>query len=90
LGFILSELFFGTRVFNLSPNAFQQVWTKREVLQRVFYAAERGTAFGEELVVSTLGQLMVRCMDPDPEARPRVEWIGIALRLMLNSLTPLH
>jgi len=30
---------------------------------------------------------MVRCMDVDPGGRPRVEWIGIALRLMINALS---
>lgn len=87
---MIAELFFGSRVLYLSPSKFQQVWTKREVLQRVFYAAERGAAFGEDLVVSTLGQLIVRCLDPDPEGRPRVEWIGITLRLLLNSILTLH
>ena len=52
----------------------------------MFLSPERGVAYGEELVSGMLMQLMVRCMDGDPGGRPRAEWIGIALRLMINSL----
>ena len=32
-----------------------------------------------------ISYLIVSCLDPDPKKRPRIEWIGIALKLMLNS-----
>jgi hypothetical protein len=78
---------FKSRVLSLSPLKFQQVYSRREVPSRLFLSAERGTAYGEELLSETLLQLMVRCMDVDPGGRPRVEWIGIALRLMINALS---
>lgn len=73
-------------MLDLKVPRFQHVYSRKEVLSRVFFAAERATAYGDELVLSMLGMMMVRCMDMDPEARPRTEWIGIALRLMLSSL----
>jgi hypothetical protein len=51
----------------------------------VFYAVERNELFGDDLLLSVIGFLIIRCLDADPERRPRVEWIGIILKLMLNS-----
>lgn len=77
---------FGTRVLDLNIPRYQHVYSRKEVLSRVFYAPERATVYGDDLVLSMLVMMMIRCMDMDPEARPRMEWIGIALRLMLSSL----
>lgn len=70
----------------MSIPRLQQVYSKGEVLNRVLYAAERSTAYGDEIMLSMLGLIMLRCMEANPEVRPRVEWIAIALRIMLNSL----
>jgi hypothetical protein len=37
----MSEIFFNSRIFNLSKAKFMEVYTKREHLQRFFYAVER-------------------------------------------------
>jgi hypothetical protein len=65
-GFIMAEVIFGSRVLEMSIPRLQQVYSRKEVLSRVFYAAERGTAYGDDLMLSMLGLIMVRCMETDP------------------------
>lgn len=62
-----------------------EIYSKETPIMRVFYAVERNELFGDDLLASIIGFLIIRCLDADPERRPRVEWIGIILKLMLNS-----
>ena len=50
----------------------------------MFFAAEKLIDLGIDSIYSTLMQIIIRCIDPNPRRRPRFDWIGITLKIILN------
>lgn len=83
----MAELLFNDKVYNFSHNKFREVYSKGDTLQRFFFNGERLTIYGDYRVVAYLAHIVGRCLDPDPEVRPKLDWIAVTLKLILNSCT---
>ena len=84
-GCILFQVVFSQKIFHCSNHVLQQLYARREFLERFSIAYERLEAYGDYLAVSSLTNLIIRCLDPKPERRPSFDWIGIILHIILNS-----
>ncbi len=89
-GIIMYEVIFNVKPFSLSHAMSADVYLRREMLSRTFLAHERCADYGEEVMVSTLTWIMLRCLEPDPARRPKFDWIGVILKLALNSYANSH
>jgi hypothetical protein len=82
---VMSEILFNAKVFNLSQTRFKEVYSRKEILERFLFSPERLGHFGDERVVSTLSYIIIRCLDEDPNQRPRLDWIAVSLKLILGA-----
>lgn len=81
------ELLFNDKVYNFSNNKFREVYSKAETMERFFLNCEHLTTFGDYRVILHLLHMVVRCLDPDPSRRPKLDWIAVTLKLILNLCT---
>ncbi len=80
------EMLFNNRFLSMSEARYRAVYGEGIVKDRIFEGGERVEDFGPGKLMHALLHLTLRCIDPNPECRPRFVWIGAILKIALNSM----
>lgn len=80
------EMLFNNRFLSMSEARYRAVYGEEIVKDRVFDSGERVEDYGPGRLMHALLHLSLRCIDPNPDRRPRFVWIGAILKIALNSL----
>ena len=70
----------------MSEARYRAVYGEEIVEDRIFDSGERVEDYGPGRLMHALLHLSLRCIDPNPDRRPRFVWIGAILKIALNSL----
>ena len=81
----MAETMFNCRLFSFSQDKFKEIYRNKEVLDRYFFGSEKIESFGDSKVILSLAYIIQRCLDPDPRRRPKLDWIAVSLKLILNN-----
>lgn len=84
-GMIMYELLFNGPAMQIPSDKLKKVYYEREVYKSVMFNYEKAASYGRDPIISTLLAIIMRCLHPEPSFRPQFDWIGVSLKLILNS-----
>jgi hypothetical protein len=83
-GVIMHEMFFNSSLFTLDAKGYRRLYRRKDITERIFLSPERLHLYGEGVVMEVIMFTIGRCLDPDPDRRPKFDWLGVLLKLLLN------
>jgi serine/threonine protein kinase len=85
LGVIMYEFFIGKYPFYLYNEKLRdKVYTSGTYLDYWYETPEEMLMFGEPVICPIIHSIMARCLHPDPDHRPELEWIVLIFRECLE------
>lgn len=81
----MHELFLSKYPFYFSdPNLEKKVYENEDFENYWFHNCEENSVHGDNVVFPLIESIIVKCLHPNPEFRPELEWIVYILRGCLD------